>query len=208
MWDIFQTKLFAILSKEASTEEMDIVLKTAYREFVEKLINYLDNEYDNIKRIRMLNLIYIEFDMIKALEISYGAKKDVLKIIYSDKILSFVSKESDLIYRQMEYPKYFINIEATWKSPLFLNPNVVNLVDVMENICGYYYMNGVTTRDGTKISLNLLTRTFEKFFNLKIPDVYKKRDEVIQRKSNKLTGFLDRMRTAIIRESKNQGYTT
>ena len=43
----------------------------------------------------------------------------------------------------MQYPKYFINIETKWQSPLYLNPSVINYTDVMENICGLYYSNSI-----------------------------------------------------------------
>ena len=106
---------------------------------METLILYLDTENDNRKRIRTLNITQVEFEMIKSLELSYGNKGDILKIVYSDKVLLLINKELELIYRQMQYPKYFINIETKWQSPLYLNPSVINYTDVMENICGLYY---------------------------------------------------------------------
>lgn len=208
MWAIFQTKLFAILSSASCNNNMESVLEIAYREFVNKLFLYLDTESNNIERIRLLNLVYIEFDMIKSLELSYGTKKNILKIVYSDKVLSFVNRECELIYRQMEYPKYFINIQSDWQSPLYLNPDIINQVDIMENICGYHYINAITTLDGKEASLNQLTNGFERLFNFKFADIYKKRDEVIKRKSNKLTGFLDKMKAKIMKMSKDKGYSS
>lgn len=208
MWAIFQTKLFAILSSASCNNNMDSVLEIAYREFVNKLFLYLDTESNNIERIRLLNLVYIEFDMIKYLELSYGTKKNILKVVYSDKVLSFVNRECELIYRQMEYPKYFINIQSDWQSPLYLNPDIINQVDIMENICGYHYINAITTLDGKEASLNQLTNGFERLFNFKFADIYKKRDEVIKRKSNKLTGFLDKMKAKIMKMSKDKGYSS
>lgn len=43
-------------------------IKEAYREFVERLIFYLDSETDNMKRIRTLNLIHIEIETVKSLD--------------------------------------------------------------------------------------------------------------------------------------------
>lgn len=65
----------------------------------ERLILYLDTETDNVKRVRLLNMTQVEFETIKSLELSYGAKKDILKIVYSDKVLSLTNKELDLIHR-------------------------------------------------------------------------------------------------------------
>lgn len=206
MWDILEVKLFRLLSESYSENGIEYQFKDAYKEFVERLIYYLDSETDNMKRIRTLNLIHIESETVKSLELSYGDKKNILKIVYSDKVSSFIQKELDLIHRQMEYPKYFIKIETSWQSPLFLNPNIINYVDIMENICGYYYLGGVTSAEGKNISFSQLVNGFELLFNLKFADVYKKREEVIKRKPNKLTGFMERMKSVIIKESREQGY--
>lgn len=107
MWDILNTKLYTIMSDPLYKSDSDSELKEAYKKFVERLILYLDTETDNIKRVRLLNMTQVEFETIKSLELSYGAKQDMLKIVYSDKVLSLTNKELDLIYRQMEYPKYF-----------------------------------------------------------------------------------------------------
>lgn len=115
MWDILETKLFKLLSVSNTESDPEPQIKEAYREFVERLIFYLDSETDNMKRIRTLNLIHIEIETVKSLEVSYGTKQDVLKLIYCDKVLSFVQKELELIHKQMEFPKYFIRIEAAWQ---------------------------------------------------------------------------------------------
>ena len=41
---------------------------------------------------------------------------------------------------QMEYPKFFINIESDWKSPFYLNNEVIKIVDIMELVCGIFYI--------------------------------------------------------------------
>ena len=72
-------KAFQVLLSTSDTEiDFEPQIKEAYR--------------DNMKRIRTLNLIHVEIETVKSLEVSYGAKKDVLKIVYSDKVLSFVQK--------------------------------------------------------------------------------------------------------------------
>ncbi|WP_181979012.1 hypothetical protein [Bacteroides stercoris] len=52
----------------------------------------------------------------------------------------------------------------------------------------------------------MLVSGFEHLFNFKFSDQYKKRDEVIKRKVNKRTGFLDRMGTAINEKAKEESY--
>ena len=99
MWEILDTKLYMILSDPLYKSDSDSELKAAYKEFVERLILYLDTETDNVKRVRLLNMTQVEFETIKSLELSYVAKKDILKIVYSDKVLSLTNKELDLIHR-------------------------------------------------------------------------------------------------------------
>lgn len=74
----------------------------------------------------------------------------------------------------MQYPKYFINIETKWQSPLYLNPSVINYTDVMENICGLYYSNSINGIDGKNIPFSMLANGFELLFNFKFADIYKK----------------------------------
>lgn len=207
MWNIYQTNLYILLSEQHSSEEINFNLKIAYTEFVENLLQYIDLEQDNKKCIRLLNLILVEFDMIKRIELSEDKRKDNLKLIYSEKIIALSVKELELIHYQMEYPKYFIEMGITWKSPLFLNPEIINYTDIMENICGYYYTKGITTVDGKSASLSQLTNGFEILFNFKFADIYKKRNEVLRRKPDKRTGFLDKMGASIVQESINQGYS-
>lgn len=100
MWDILETQLFRFLSEPNSEANIDSQLKDAYREFVERLIFYLDSETDNMKRIRTLNLTHIEIATVKSLEVSYGAKKDVLKIACSDKTVRFIFSGRRKVFSQ------------------------------------------------------------------------------------------------------------
>lgn len=209
MWDILNTKLYAILSDPLykSNPNSDTELRKVYKEFVEELIMYLDTENDNIKRIRMLNTTQVEFEMIRSLELSYGAKKDILKIVYSEKVLLLTSKELELIYRQMQYPKYFINIEADWQSPLYLNQDKIKLVDIMELVCGLFYLiGGIFHANRKELFLTDVARIFEKMFNINFGDIHKKEEAVIKRKPAKITEFLDRLKIAIKQKSKDEGY--
>lgn len=165
----------------------------------------MDSETDNMKRIRTLNLIHIEIETVKSLEVSYGTKQDVLKLIYCDKVLSFVQKELELIHKQMEFPKYFIRIEAAWQSPLYLTDKT-NLIEVMEIVSGLFLSEKVVTHNGTKSPLAEIGRAFEYLFNIKLGDIHKKHENVICRKANKRTEFLDILRKAISEESKKKGY--
>ena len=163
-WNLAEKQIYKLLKHPFQKEKSDIEsITAAYLEFVEELFDYLNKENDNKTRIRQLNMSYIDFGTIKALEETSPTENSKLKIIYLDKLLSLINMEQELIYRQMEYPKFFINIESDWKSPFYLNSEVIG-------------------------------------------DIYKKEIAVIKRKPTKITDFLGRLKLAIIKKSKDNGY--
>ena len=168
-WDLTEKQIYKLLKHPCQKEKSVIEeITSAYLEFVEDLFDYLNKEHDNKIRIRQLNMSYIDFGTIKALEETSPTENSKLKIIYLDKLLSLINMEQELIYRQMEYPKFFINIESDWKSPFYLNNEVIKIIDIME--------------------------------------LYKKEIAVIKRKPTKITEFLDNLKVAIIKKSKDSGY--
>lgn len=126
-WDLTEKQIYKLLKHPCQKEKSVIEeITSAYLEFVEDLFDYLNKEHDNKIRIRQLNMSYIDFGTIKALEETSPTENSKLKIIYLDKLLSLINMEQELIYRQMEYPKFFINIESDWKSPFYLNNEVIS----------------------------------------------------------------------------------
>ncbi|WP_298614793.1 RteC domain-containing protein [uncultured Odoribacter sp.] len=128
-----------------------------------------------------------------------------MKIVYSDKVLSFVQKELELIHKQMEFPRYFTKIETLWQSPLYL-ADKTHLIEIMEMVSGLFLSKRVVTHNGTESPLTEIGRAFEYLFNIKLGDIHKKHGNVICRKANKRTEFLDMLRKAITEESKKKGY--
>ena len=104
----------------------------------------------------------------------------------------------------MEYPKFFINIESDWKSPFYLNNEVIKIVDIMELVCGIFYIkDGIVRIDNKDIFLSDVAQIFEKMFNINFGDIYKKEIAVIKRKPTKITEFLDSLKVAIIKKSRD-----
>ena len=188
-WEITEQHIYQLLKHPYQIDKSVVEnMTSAYMEFVEELFAYIGNTKDNKEIIRKLNITYIEFATIKAFEES-------------------IEKEQDLLYRQMEYPKFFINIESEWKSPICVNADVIKLIDLMELACGFFYlMDGLLRIDNKELHLIDVTRIFEKMFNVNLGDIYKKEEAVIKRKPIKITEFLDRLKAAIIQKSKDEGY--
>jgi hypothetical protein len=207
-WELSNKRIYQLL-KHPSQVDKSVVedMTSAYLEFVEELFEYLNKGTDNKIRIRELNLSYIDFGTLKALEETCPTENSKLKLVFLDKLLSLINMEQELIYRQMEYPKFFINIESDWKSPFYLNNDVIKLVDMMELVCGIFYIaDGIVRVDHKEIFLSDVARVFEKVFNVNLGDIYKKEISVIKRKPAKITEFLDRLKAAIIQKSKEEGY--
>ena len=207
-WELTDKRIFQLLKHPYQIDKAVVEnMTSAYLEFVEELFEYLNDVKDNKKLIRKLNTAYIEFATIKAFEESIPTENNELKIVFLNKLITLIEKEQDLLYRQMEYPKFFINIESEWKSPVCTNPDVIELIDLMELACGLFYlMDGLLRIDNKELHLIDVTRVFEKMFNVNLGDIYKKEEAVIKRKPIKITEFLDRLKAAIIQKSKDDGY--
>ena len=207
-WELTDKRIFQLLKHPYQIDKAVVEnMTSAYLEFVEELFEYLNDVKDNKKLIRKLNTAYIEFATIKAFEESVPTENNKLKIVFLNKLITLIEKEQDLLYRQMEYPKFFINIESEWKSPICVNADVIKLIDLMELACGFFYLtDGLLRIDNKELHLIDVTRIFEKMFNVNLGDIYKKEEAVIKRKPIKITEFLDRLKAAIIQKSKDEGY--
>ena len=174
-WSLSDQNIYSLLNSSCTEENFDEAqLLMAYREFVESVITFLNNESDYKTLIRELNLTYIEFEALKnSLEIRRDFCYET-KSITCNKILSFI--------------------------------NIAKYIDIMEIVCGLYYLKCITTVDGKEIHFSDLANAFEKLFNIKFSDIYKKEEEVIKRKPDKRTAFLDKLRVAIIEKCKEEGY--
>lgn len=207
-WEITDKRIYQLLKHPYQIDKTIVEdMTSAYLEFVEELFEYLNDLKDNKILIRKLNTAYLEFATIKAFEESIPTENNKLKIVFLNKLITLIEREQDLLYRQMEYPKFFINIESEWKSPICLNSDVIKLIDLMEVACGFFYLlDGLLRIDNKELHLIDITRIFEKMFNVNLGDIYKKEEAVIKRKSIKITEFLDRLKVAIIKKSKDEGY--
>lgn len=206
-WNLSEHNIYYLLKSSSNNDKLDEdTLSIAYKGFVEEIVLFLDKESNYKILIRELNVTFIEFESLKRILESDQESKCRLKLLTCNKVLSFINKELDLLYRQMEFPKYFINIETGFISPLHLDKDMAKYIDIMEIVCGLYYLKCITTVDGKEIHFSDLATAFEKLFNIKFGDIYKKEEAVIKRKQPKVTEFLDRLKTAIIQKGKDEGY--
>lgn len=207
-WEVTDKRIYQLLKHPYQLDKSVVGdMASAYMEFVEELLTYLNESKDYKMIIRKLNASQIEFETIKALENKLPTENNTLKLVFLDKLITLIEKELELLFRQMEYPKFFINIESEWKSPFYLNNEIVNSTDVMEVVSGFFNIKHAVQRiDHKEVFFSDFAHLFGKFLNVDFGDIYKKEISVIRRKPNKKTEFLDRLKASIFQKSKDEGY--
>lgn len=120
--------------------------------------------------------------------------------------MAIINSELELLNLKIQYPNPFQNQKNNYSlSPLYLTDETY-LVEIMELVSGLFLSERVVTHNGIKSPLTEIGRAFEYLFNIKLGDIHKKHENVICRKANKRTEFLDMLRKAISEESKKKGY--
>ena len=202
-----ETKLFNLLSCSANGKEIDrIELSMAYDDFVRQLFLFCQEEQNIILLCFTINYTAAE---IKELSMRLEIKNDnsLLEIrLLLAKLLNILDSTFRVVQFRLDNPDSFpLNTEDSFESDVYL-ANDVDMIDIMELICGLFYSHAVRNKIGNPVNFSELTRVFEKGMNFKFADIYKKRDDVFKRKATKLTEFLNELIVAIKIESKNRGY--
>lgn len=202
-----ETKLFKLLSCSVNGNEIDrIELSMAYDDFVRQLLLFCQEEQNIILLCFAINYTVAEvkeLNMRLELEDDKSSLEIRLLII---KVLSILDSTFKVIQFRLDNPDLFpINTENSFDPDVYLS-NDVDMIDIMELICGLFYSHSIKNKIGNPVNFSELARVFEKGMNFKFADIYKKRDDVFKRKATKLTEFLNELIIAIKIESKNRGY--
>ena len=127
-------------------------------------------------------------------------------LLLIDEAIGLVNTEIRILNMRIKYPIQFQNRKNNFPlSPLYLTDET-NLVEIMELVSGLFLTRRVATLTGKASPLTEIGRTFEWLFNIKFGDIHKKHENVICRKANKRTEFLDILRKVICEESEKKGY--
>ena len=202
-----ETKLFKLLTYSISDRKINSSeLSVAYDDFVRQLFLFCQNEKDIILLYFTINYTIAEIKELNVrLEFEYDNSLFDIRLLLS-KLSSILDSTFKIVQFRLENPNIFMqNEENSFVSDVYL-ANDVDMIDIMELICGLFYSHSVRNRVGNPVNFSDLTRVFEKGMNFKFADIYKKRDDVFKRKTTKLTEFLNELIIAIKIESKNRGY--
>lgn len=202
-----ETKLFNLLSCSANGKEIDrIELSMAYDDFVRQLFLFCQEEQNIILLCFTINYTAAEIkELSMRLEIENDNSLLEIRLLLA-KLLNILDSTFRVVQFRLDNPDSFpLNTENSFESDVYL-ANDVDMIDIMELICGLFYSHAVRNKVGNPVNFSELTRVFEKGMNFKFADIYKKRDDVFKRKATKLTEFLNELIVAIKIESKNRGY--
>lgn len=202
-----ETKLFKLLSCSVNGNEIErIELSMAYDDFVRQLLLFCQEEQNIILLCFAINYTVAEVkELNMRLEVENDKSSLEIRLLII-KVLSILDSTFKVIQFRLDNPDLFpINTENSFDPDVYL-ANDVDMIDIMELICGLFYSHSVKNKIGNPVSFSELARVFEKGMNFKFADIYKKRDDVFKRKATKLTEFLNELIIAIKIESKNRGY--
>lgn len=202
-----ETKLFNLLSYSVDGKEIDrIELSMAYDDFVRQLLLFCQEEQNIILLCFAINYTVAEVkELNMRLEIENDNSSLEIRLLLA-KVLSILDSTFRVVQFRLDNPDLFpINTENNFSPDVYL-ANDVDMIDIMELICGLFYLHSVRNKVGNTVNFSELARVFEKGMNFKFADIYKKRDDVFKRKATKLTEFLNELIIAIKIESKNRGY--
>ena len=202
-----ETKLFNLLSCSVNGNEIDrIELSMAYDDFVRQLLLFCQEEQNIILLCFAINYTVAEVkELNMRLEVEDDKSSLEIRLLII-KVLSILDSTFKVIQFRLDNPDLFpINTENSFDPDVYL-ANDVDMIDIMELICGLFYSHSVKNKIGNPVNFSELARVFEKGMNFKFADIYKKRDDVFKRKATKLTEFLNELIIAIKIESKNRGY--
>ncbi len=82
------------------------------------------------------------------------------------KVLSILDSTFRVVRFRLENPDSFtINSEGSFELDVYL-ANDVDMIDIMELICGLFYSHAVRNKVGNPVNFSELTRVFEKRYEL------------------------------------------
>ena len=137
----------------------------------------------------------------------YGlSKKKIPYLHLIDEAIELIKTEVRIVNLRIKYPEQFQqHANKIFLSPLHL-ADKTSLINIMEIVSGLFLSKRIIYQNGKTVHLTGLGKAFEWLFNIKLGDYYQKHEDVIKRKSTKLTEFLNGLTALIREEHENKGY--
>lgn len=123
-----------------------------------------------------------------------------------DEAIGVLNTEIRLVEWRIKFPEQFGKYtNKKTLSPLYLTDKTT-LINIMEMVSGLFLSKDIVYQNGKPAYLVDLSKGFEWLFNIKISDCHQKHEDVIKRKSGKLTEFLNGLAELIRKEHDKKGY--
>ena len=134
------------------------------------------------------------------------SKKKIPYLHLIDEAIGLLNTEMRIVKWRIKYPEQFQqHANKLLLSPLHL-ADKTSLVNIMEIVSGLFLSKRIVYQNGKPVHLTDLGKAFEWLFNIKLGDYHQKYEDVIKRKSTKLTEFLNGLTALIRKEHENKGY--
>ena len=123
-----------------------------------------------------------------------------------DEAIGLLSNEIRIVKWRIKYPEQFQqHANKQFLSPLHL-ADKTSLINIMEIVSSLFLSKRIVYENKQSAHLTDLGKGFEWLFNIKLGDYYQKHEDVIKRKSTKLTEFLNGLIALIRKEHEDKGY--
>lgn len=202
MKSLLQQRFFRLLSENSQRKVSASEFTEAIEELATHVANFSINEQDYSVLLR-----YFSFGLHRLK--SYRTRFEQEKIPYLyliDEAIGLLNTEIRLIEWRIKYPEQLKQrFERQSISPLYL-ADKTTLINIMEMISGLFLSKDIVYQNGKPAYLVDLSKAFEWLFNIKISDCHQKHEDVIKRKSGKLTEFLNGLADLIRKEHDKKGY--
>ena len=113
------------------------------------------------------------------------SKKKIPYLHLIDEAIGLLNNEMRIVKWRIKYPEQF---------------------KIMEIVSGLFLSKCIIYQNCKPVHLTDLGKAFEWLFNIKLGDYHQKHEDVIKRKSTKLTEFLNGLIALIRKEHENKGY--
>lgn len=110
-----------------------------------------------------------------------------------------MQSEKELLEKRITNPTLYHNSNHLRKSDLKWN-SIFSKRDLIELLTALDAISVITKIDGSSMSFVQLVKSVDQFLNVKLPYSHKARENVVARKI-KTTGFLSRLKDALIKKS-------
>lgn len=123
-----------------------------------------------------------------------------------DEAIGLMDNEIRIVEWRIKYPEQFKRqLDKAALSPLYL-ADKTTLISIMEIISGLFLSKNIVYQNGKPAYLVDLGKAFEWLFNIRIGDYHQKHEDVIKRKSGKITEYLNGLVDLIRKEHYQKGY--